>query len=553
VAGAETIDPMLVGRGNFLVHLSRVTERRLVRFLLYVTLLAGFALRVRGLTFQSLWRDEVDALRFAVSGTVGSLSQVGWNGPLYTVALGQWVNMTGHSEFALRFPSVVFGTASLPLVFWLANCLFGRRGALAATCVVAFSPYCVWYSQEAKMYALLAFLGVASFALFWAAATRGSAWRWAAYVCVTAAIPYVHILGVLLIPAQAVAFLVNWRLLRRRWVPWLVSLGAMTLPYVPLATWQVPLLLSQFHTGHPFYPLPRMLAILWRGWTLGIVVSAEPWLSMPVALAVAAALWPSASWASRILRRLGRGREGRRAWSGIDSAPGCGGDADDGLQRQAVKLLLAWLLVPVALVYVISLRAPVFADRYLIASAVAFYVLVGWGIERIWVMDRFLGMLLLGVVLVVGLYGVEMQGSYSIKTDARGAADIVRESWQEGDVLVLQIPYLRHSVDYYLGDNYPSVEGPYTNYGMTPEELDENLATQLAGYGRAWLMLSEAAMWDERGLTLAWFRERTQLVAEWHLARLDLYLFSLSLLGPGDEVNAVSLGFLDSGVSASPS
>jgi len=218
-----------------------------------------------------------------------------------------------------------------------------------------------------------------------------------------------------------------------------------------------------------------------------------------------------------------------------------------------VKLLLAWLLVPVALVYVISLRAPVFADRYLIASAVAFYVLVGWGIERIWVMDRFLGMLLLGVVLVVGLYGVEMQGSYSIKTDARGAADIVRESWQEGDVLVLQIPYLRHSVDYYLGDNYPSVEGPYTNYGMTPEELDENLATQLAGYGRAWLMLSEAAMWDERGLTLAWFRERTQLVAEWHLARLDLYLFSLSLLGPGDEVNAVSLGFLDSGVSASPS
>ena len=27
--------------------------------------------------------------------------------------------------------------------------------------------------------------------------------------------------------------------------------------------------------------------------------------------------------------------------------------------------LLAWLLVPVALVYLISLRSPVFADRYL--------------------------------------------------------------------------------------------------------------------------------------------------------------------------------------------
>lgn len=472
------------------------------RLLPYAVVVVGLALRLHGLTFQSLWRDEIDALRFAQSATVTSLSQLGWNGPLYTWLLGAWVRYTGASEFALRFSSLLPGVLLLSVIYRL-GCRLTRvdersgvgpagvdTAALLATALAAVSPYLVWYAQELKMYALLALLGAASTALLLRALDRGGVLRWGAYVAVTGIIPYVHVLGVLLIPAQALAYLAAWPRRRPRLVPFAASLGILVLPYLPLAAWQAPLLLSAFQTGHPYYPLAEMLSILARGWTLGILASARPLLLAPFALAaVGLAFRPR-----------------------LDSS---------------VRFLLCWMAAPILAVHLISLRSPVFTDRYLIASLPALILLLALGAERTYSRLRPLGVVLAISLLAVSLYGVRMQASYSIKTDARGAADIVRAGWQEGDVLVTQIPYLRHSLDYYLGPGYPLLEGPYTNDGASAEGVSRYLQTGVEGHGRAWLLLSEAEMWDQRGLTEAWFEQHADQQNAWELARVRLILFDL--------------------------
>ena len=68
------------------------------RILLLGLVLAAFALRALGLDRQSLWRDEVDAIYFAVRNLNETLSmfvQAAQNGPLYFLGLRPWFGLMG--------------------------------------------------------------------------------------------------------------------------------------------------------------------------------------------------------------------------------------------------------------------------------------------------------------------------------------------------------------------------------------------------------------------------------------------------------------------------
>ena len=142
--------------------------------LLIVTWVA-FLLRTVNLAGQSLWRDEVDAIRFSswsLSELLAGLFRVGHNGPLFFLLLRPWRSLTGDSEFALRYPSALLGTLAVPLGFALARQLgLSRRVGLLLGLLLATSPYLVWYGQEAKMYALLLTLVTLAFIAYLKALT----------------------------------------------------------------------------------------------------------------------------------------------------------------------------------------------------------------------------------------------------------------------------------------------------------------------------------------------------------------------------------------------
>jgi uncharacterized membrane protein len=138
---------------------SILKSTKATRVVLMTITWVAFLLRTVNLTGQSLWRDEVDAIRFSnwpLPQLVAGLFQEGHNGPLFFLGLRFWRNITGNSEFALRYPSALLGALAVPLGFVLARQFgFSRRVALLLGLLLATSPYLVWYGQEAKMYALL--------------------------------------------------------------------------------------------------------------------------------------------------------------------------------------------------------------------------------------------------------------------------------------------------------------------------------------------------------------------------------------------------------------
>ena len=74
--------------------------------------------------------------------------------------------MGGTSEFSLRYLSLLSTVATVALLYVVGRRLVDRAAGLAAAFLGALSPMYLWYSQEARPYALVTCLGLLSFYCF---------------------------------------------------------------------------------------------------------------------------------------------------------------------------------------------------------------------------------------------------------------------------------------------------------------------------------------------------------------------------------------------------
>ena len=515
---------------------AKARERRTAYLTLLLVLLA-FALRAYHLDFQSLWRDEVDALRFATrpfSELLATFTRVGENGPLYFLLLRGWLALTGQSEFALRYLSLLGGVLSVPLTVALGRRLAGPRAALLGGLFVATSPYLVWYSQEGKMYGLLVSLVLAALWAFWEALNRGGCGRWALCWLLTTLALYVHVLAALLIAVQAVWFLVACLVrprTRRQILPLLTVLALLTLPYLPIARWLIRLWQRPgFQTGHPFVPLGTMLTTLLWGFSRDVPGDSPLWTLLPFVFLLLAGV--ALGWKKGEKEKEGKERtEGTEGTERHEEDLRCAicdlrfANCD---WRLGIGYLLSWLLLPPLALYLISLHKPLFADRYLIWIAPAFTLLLAAGLAAVWRRWRPLAAALLALVVALNLQAVWGQAHTVIKSDFRRAAAYVEPRRAPDEALLFLMPYVRHTYSYYADDPSPWADAPYTNGGATPEDVAAKLARLTAGRPAVWLISSEAELWDRRGLVVAWLQAHATRTDEADFDRVHVARYALS-------------------------
>jgi mannosyltransferase len=488
------------------------------RFFLVCLFLIGFGLHLHDIGRESLWRDEVDSLRFAPeiwerlseSGSLPAaghaiasyLTRPGWNGPLYFVGLELWLRAAGRSELALRFTSVMAALIAVALVYAVGRRILGGRAGVLAAVLAVVNPYLAWYAGEGKMYALVTALALLSTYLLLRALDGRRKLFWLAYALVTTALYYVHVLAPLILPVQvALALLLCPRAARSTGA--VLAAGVLTLPYLPLLAWQWPQLRAPADTGYPFVPLLRMAQWQYEAFSRGIV-------GWPPAVPLG--LWLGAA-AMGLVLALPTRRRVRET------------------NLRVILALVGWAGIPLIGLYLISLRRPLFTERYLIWTLPAWWLLIAAGLmalARRRRLGRWLAAGWMAGLVIVGLLGIARQWRTPVRADFRGAAAYVAAGYKADELVVFQIPYLQATFDYYAADlDYQAAEGPYTNYGNPPEETAGYLAEATAGYEGVWLILSEAPMWDARGLTLAWFEEHAQRMDEIVLNRVTVSHWAL--------------------------
>ena len=200
--------------------------------------LGAFGVRVWRLDWQPLWWDEGITVYTTVLNPAEWLEGVrqGLHPPLYYAVLHA-VAFVGREPYIMRFPSVFFGVLMVPLLALTGSRLLGRDAGLVAALLLAFSPFALHHSQEARMYTLFPFMALLSWASLLGSLHRLNqvgrsilSWHYVVSLALTGA---THYYALLLPIGQAGYMLVQPN--GRSWLlPWLRSVAfaaALSLPW----------------------------------------------------------------------------------------------------------------------------------------------------------------------------------------------------------------------------------------------------------------------------------------------------------------------------------
>ena len=178
------------------------------KFAIFFILIIAFFLRVYRLGYHDFWYDEAWTVNYA------KYPWENWNAPLYWIILHFWTKLFGFSEFSLRSPSLIFSLLSVTLTFLLGKRLFNKKVGILASLFIGFSPFHLWYAQEARDYSMVLFLGTLSSYLFFKATKEERLKLWLSFVLVSMLGLYTNYFYIFLLISQGLYFVLlrRWRL-----------------------------------------------------------------------------------------------------------------------------------------------------------------------------------------------------------------------------------------------------------------------------------------------------------------------------------------------------
>ncbi len=449
-----------------------------------VVLVVAALLRFYALSAESFWFDETYSVWVA-------RHSVGWHielstqrifPPLYYLVLHFWLRL-GSSEFAVRSLSVLIGLGSIGAVYGLARGLFDRRVGLLSALLLAVSPLHIWYSQEARMYILVAALGLYSAHFMLLALRGGKSWHWVAYVLGTALLMNAHYFAVFLVPFQNVYVL--YMLLRRQvdrtalwhWIASQVLVAVLSvIGLAGIFSAESGYWWGLLDTWHGAPGIADLLGLMFE-FSLGTTVQGR-WIYWGALSAFGfCILW---GLVSAIGVRAGTLKRGRAT-------------ADDWRDTDGLVFVLLYLLVPLGTVFFLSQFRSFWVLRYIFPFLPPYCILVAYGISR---MPLTLRWTMAGLMVVVTFWAVTDIYRDEQKENWRAVVQYLSAREEAGDVILLVDEDIWLPFEHYYG-------GTTRRVGISRAVQDRELLVARVGmllpsHDRIWLILSHTDNWMVR-------------------------------------------------------
>jgi mannosyltransferase len=352
-----------------------------------VVFLLAFIVRVLGISSRPIWYDEAFAILFSEKGleamVAGTLT-VDVSGaaadihPLaYYAILGEWMKVFGENLFSVRMLSILLGLGIVILSYLLLRSMFAdARLASVGALGIAFAPFLVHYSQEIRMYALLALtLTGATYALWQGLHSQKTGW-WVLFTACAALAQYTQNLAAFyLVPlALTPVFMRRWDKVKRTF---LAGIGAVVL-YLPWLI-ELPAQFAKIQDGY-WVKRPTILRIFMTlvAYLTNIPVE-ERWLLLVLVVTFLVITIATVQTFFAFRRKRAGAQKG---------------------------LWLAYLAFsPLLLMFFFSQWQPVYLERALLASGVIFWLWLAWALTETG-LARFLQILnlvLLTIMVIIGL------------------------------------------------------------------------------------------------------------------------------------------------------
>jgi uncharacterized membrane protein len=405
-----------------------------------VLVVIGFGLRL--LVTRSIWLDEaisIEQAQLPFNEMIARLAQ-DVHPPLHHAALWATVRLLGTGELAVRMPSIVAGTLLIPALYGAGRDLYNRRVGLVAATFGTVAPIAIWYSQEARMYAMFMLFSLIA---VWAQVRVLRAGRrpgaWAVYSIATAAMIWTQYFAILQVAVQQAAFVISfWQRRGNRWrlgLGWAASMVVIVLLLVPLR----PVFESQLqsyidHSAGLNLPAQAGLGATQHQSQLSVYafIANVIWglwgYHADTTMAQIVAMWPLGMLLLLVL--LGRG------YSAMS------------------MLLLSVAAVPALALFGVGLvQRNLFELRYFVGAVpVGLLLMARLASSTENRGPRRLIVALVVVTLAVGLADQQLNGANPRLYDFRGALALVAARARPGDVVVYEPEFIGPVVDYYAAD-----------------------------------------------------------------------------------------------------
>jgi 4-amino-4-deoxy-L-arabinose transferase-like glycosyltransferase len=211
--------------------------------LLAAAVVVGAAVRFPFLGHQSLWIDETytrDIVLTPHLSSVWSMVKASESTPPLYYWLSWLVShaLGSGSAAVLRLLSAVAGTLAVPVAFVVFRRRLGTTVALAVAWLCAVSPVLVWYSLDARAYALFIFVGLINLGALFAALELPDSRHWVVWALTAVLCIWTHYFGAFFVAGQVLYVLLARPDLRRRVVAWSVPVVLAAAPLLVLISGQ---------------------------------------------------------------------------------------------------------------------------------------------------------------------------------------------------------------------------------------------------------------------------------------------------------------------------
>ena len=381
------------------------------------------------LSSESFWEDEIYSYQANLRSFAGLVSgPLSNHPPLYFIFLKAWANVFGTSEFSLRFPSIIFGSLSVLMIYLLGSLLYDKKTGIIASALLAISPFLVYYQQEARMYPMLLFLFLAASVMLLRIIKTPAPVDYSAYAILLIAGLMTHYFFVLAIIFHIAYFLINSRIISKSTVFFAASIIVSA---TVCAQWYISVFLGRLSTDLQYITWIARPTV-----TAALATLSQFMFNFPINEFIRASLAAALIFIYIIFTILRKE------------------DRISALKKESFILIFA-LALPL-LVFLVSFVRPLWVDRYLIFAFPAFVLLI----SRIVFEQKIkaIGIAFLVIILIFNFNAITRGYNNLDKMQLREAAIYIQNQYRPGDTVITY--WITQDVITYYLQNIPVVSVP---------------------------------------------------------------------------------------------
>lgn len=446
------------------------------RLLLLVILLLGLSFRIYNLAKESIWIDEGVSIKIATKlNPVEIVKTRTPDLPLYHFILHYWIKLFGNSEFSARFPSLIFGLLVLVMAYKMGTLIFDAETGLLGALLIGLSGFHIQYSQEARMYSMMAFFTLLSFYYFVKFIKGKGLAISLKYALSIIVLILTHFFGVVMVLSQGVYLLTLFLLFKN--IPWdnvkrwLKLQAVLCILFIPLGIFLFVCFLAI--NSFPSWWIPRP--------TLGLV--ATSFLEYSGSLPLVLIFFILSVLAMLNFKKLNNGNQSAGFFEAIEHRRLSVGITE----VKNIYLLLVWLFFPIIILYLISLfLIPVYWTRYTIGCSLAFYLLIAKGLRNI--NNKRVKLLVIITVIFFSLANIMVYYREVHKENWREVAEDIGKNAKPADLLIFNPGTIQVPFNYYSKGKDLIKENFLMMYETVNPENIGKVEEIIGGHKRIWVI-----------------------------------------------------------------